>query len=374
MSQRNNRIVMINNIPSPYYVDLCRTLQAKYPMYEFHFVFTSAAEGNRSWKAETEGLDHASILSSRVIRLKTRHDQRYIHFPGNIKKTLNEIDPAIVVAKEYNPAALSSLSWCRKKKRPYIHVTEGTLINEQNLNPIQKYSRRRIIHGADYCIAASTKAKEKLRYWNCPEEKIGVSYLTFDWEKLKKTERTPVPGRLLYVGSFAKRKGVDLLIQAVARLSVPYELHIVGNGTAEEESALKKQAALLGVSGKIRWCGYLEGEALYREYAEASAFVLATREDCFGLVLLEAAIKGVPIVSSCYADGAYDIVEQNVNGLIADPYDADSFAKAIENVLTDPDYQRRAAEKDLSAFALENTTEIYGTALARLLDGAGVLF
>ncbi|MBR2761840.1 MAG: glycosyltransferase family 4 protein [Solobacterium sp.] len=355
----NNRIVMLNNIPSPYCVDLFRALQKNLPEYEFHFIFTSIGEGNRSWKADTEGLNHAEVLKSRVLRLKTRYDERYIHFPGSIGTLLDAIDPAIVAAKEYNPSALQSLAWCRRHHRRYVHITEGTLHSERNLNPIQLLSRKLIISSADFCLAASTRAKEKLLYWKCPEEKIKIAYLTFDLSKMKHIPEDPVPGRILYVGSMAERKGLDLLIRSLRHLPASWSLHIAGTGSEEELIALKALAGQCGIHDRIQFSGYLEGEKLEREYAEASLFVLPTREDCFGLVLLEAAVKGIPIVASKYADGAYDVVEPGITGLLEDPYEAKRFAGAMKQVLEDSQFAANAKAQDLSRFSLEEVCGVY---------------
>ena len=355
----NHRIVMLNNIPSPYCVDLFRALQNRLTEYEFTFIFTSPGEGNRIWNTDTSDLRHVELLHSKVIRLKTQHDQRYIHFPGNIAKVLDRIDPVIVAAKEYNPSALQSLAWCRKNHRGYVHVTEGTLLSEREINPVQKLFRRLIISRADFCLAASTKAKEKLLYWNCPAEKMDIAFLTFDWQKMAEQKRRPVPGRILYVGSMAERKGLDLLFRSLRYLNCSWNLHVVGNGDDREAADRKGLTGKLGLQDRITFCGYLEGDALYQEYAEASLFVLPTREDCFGLVLLEAAVKGVPITASKYADGAYDIVEEGITGTIADPYDAPLFARAMETVLTDSKFEEHAAVQDLSRFSLEEVCGVY---------------
>ena len=362
------RIAVLGNIPSPYNVDLNIALQNGIPDYEFYFIYTSSNEGNRKWKTDISQLNHVEILDSKVIPLKTKNDVRFIHLPPNLQKILEKINPVIVIGKEYNPSAISSLLWCRKNHRKYIHVTEGTLVNERHLNAFQKLSRRFIISNADFCIAASTKAKEKLLFWKCPEEKIAVAYLTFDWQKMKENKRTPVKGRILYVGSMAERKGVDLLIKSLSYLRTPWDLHIVGNGDEQEIQNLKAMAGKLGLHNCITWCGYLEGEDLYKEYAEASIFVLPTREDCFGLVLLEAAAQGVPIVSSKYADGAYDVIREGITGFIEDPFDSQVFARAIETVLTDAMYSENAKTQDLSRFDITKVTEIYSDVLKKMTE------
>ena len=78
--------------------------------------------------------------------------------------------------------------------------------------------------------------------------------------------------------------------------------------------------------------GYQEGEPLQKLYRTADAFVLPTREDCFGLVLLEAMCASLPIISSKYADGAFDLVEDGRNGYIIDPENTDEFAETIKKV------------------------------------------
>lgn len=73
-------------------------------------------------------------------------------------------------------------------------------------------------------------------------------------------------------------------------------------------------------------------------------FVLPTREDCFGLVLLEALCMLKPIATSKYADGAYDIVLNGKNGIIADPYNSREFGHAIEAILLDEMYKRNGVD------------------------------
>ena len=71
-------------------------------------------------------------------------------------------------------------------------------------------------------------------------------------------------------------------------------------------------------------------------YAESSLFILPTREDCFGLVTLEAMCAGLPVIISKYADGAYDLIEDGVTGFIVDPYDEKQFSETIETLMNNP--------------------------------------
>ena len=91
-----------------------------------------------------------------------------------------EQKPDVVIAMEYNPAALQALWWCRRNGKKFIHLTDGTLFSERNIGKIQKVTRKIITKNCDAAIASSTRAKEKLLAWGVPEEKIFVSLLTVD--------------------------------------------------------------------------------------------------------------------------------------------------------------------------------------------------
>ena len=363
---RVKKVVLLTNIPSPYNVDLFWHLQNHTDAYDFYPVYTSETEDNRKWKVKEERIFNTRILNSRVLKLNTGIDHRYVHIPPSVTPVLNDINPDIVIAWEYNPAALMALHWCRRHERKFIHVTEGTLNSEQNLNVIQKASRKYIISHADYCIACSTKAKEKLLAWKAEPLHIETALLTVDIEDVLDTPHEPVTGRILYVGSLAKRKGVDLLVEALPKIRRRFELHICGDSEGEEKDALTASLKAKHLDHCVTWCGYVEGKALRKEYSEASVFVLPTREDCFGLVLVEAMAAGVPIVSSKYADGAYDVIQEGINGEIVDPFDSTALARAIENRLDHQTDQRTDTEDLIQKFRYEDIVTHYYKALDRM--------
>lgn len=361
MTLYREKLVWVTNIPSPYGLDLFEELQKTFSAYECHFVFTNASEDNREWSLRDHTIEHIHILHAHILKLKGKTDAHYIHLPtGELKRLLDELSPMAVFAWEYNPAALQTLSWCTKHQTPFIHVTEGTLFSERYTGKMQKMSRKKIIASADACIGCSTKSVEKLKWWGAGDDRVFQSLLTRDLTPYLEMKKTPVPDRILYVGSLIERKGVDLLLDALSHVTKEYTLHIVGNGPDKEK--LVRAAEDYGLDGRIAWCGFLEGEALLKEYAEASLFVLPTREDCYGLVLVEALASRTPIVGSVYADGVHDTITNGVNGRIIDPYDAQSFAAAIDECLGS-EYLIHAQAADVSKFLLENTVQGFIDAL-----------
>lgn len=327
------RAVFITNIPSPYRVDFFSFLQKTYPEYEFHIIFSGAGMENRKWTVELEGLEHYYFLKSRTIIIRKRFDDRYVFLPVGVERTLREIAPELVFAMEYNPTILRAVHWCRKRKIPFISWTDGTLNSEKNIGKVQRLSRSYIVKRAAAFIASSTASKEAQIAYGAAPEKCFLSYLTVDIQKYLAKKDSYQARQLIYVGSLIQRKGLDLLLPALAQTSEDIRLVIVGEG--QEKPLLEQQIEKLNLTERVEFKGYVEGEALRRLYMESDAFILPTREDCFGLVLLEAMCASLPVISSKYADGARDLIEEGKNGYIVDPEDTDAFAKTIERIFSE---------------------------------------
>lgn len=329
------RVLLLTNIPAPYRVDLFYYLQKNIEEYEFYVLYCAKEADNRCWHVDSEKLINTSFINSKIVKIKTKYDTRHIYIPTGLFKELKLVKPDVVVGWEYGPVSAISLLWCKINKIKYINLTDGTLFSERNINLLQKLTRRLIIGKCDAAIASSTKAKEKLMKWGLTEDKIFLSLLTVDIRKICMEKKSYKPGCLLYVGSMIQRKGLDLLISALRYVNHDFELRIVGNGTKKEINDIRNRIFNANIKGKVVFCGFKEGDELVKEYQNAQFFVLPTREDCFGLVLLEALCSQLPIISSKFADGAYDIIEEGKNGVLIDPYDSKEFGKVIDKCLSE---------------------------------------
>ena len=356
------KAVFITNIPSPYRVDFFSYMQKNFPEYEFHIIFSGAGMENRKWSVEMEEIEHYHFLKSKTIIIRKRFDDRYVFIPVGVEKTLNEIAPDVVFAMEYNPTILRAVHWCRKKKIPFISWTDGTLNSEKNIGKVQRLSRSYIIKRAAAFIASSTASREAQIAYGADEKKCFISYLTVDIQKYlyeKPQKTTQNEGlQLLYVGSLIQRKGLDLLLPALAEASEDIHLTIVGEG--QERELLTEQAEKLGITERIRFLGYVEGEPLRELYHNADVFILPTREDCFGLVILEAMCASLPVISSKYADGAFDLVAEGENGYIVDPEDTHAFAEKIDQIFADENRLKEMGTRSYErahAFAFEEVAK-----------------
>ncbi|ALJ33964.1 colanic acid biosynthesis glycosyltransferase WcaL [Azospirillum brasilense] len=154
------------------------------------------------------------------------------------------------------------------------------------------------------------------------------------------------PVRLLSVGRAVEKKGFDLLLDALARLPAGLHWRWTHIGGGDRLSALKAQAAMLGLEGRIDWQGAKAQDAVIAQYRRADLFVLPCRTardgDRDGLpnVLMEAQSQGLACLSTRAAAVA-ELIEDGVTGTLVDPEDPAALARALESLLRDP--ARRAA-------------------------------
>ncbi|HVB34889.1 MAG TPA: glycosyltransferase family 4 protein [Patescibacteria group bacterium] len=156
---------------------------------------------------------------------------------------------------------------------------------------------------------------------------------------------------ILSVGNLVSRKGHDMVIRALARLSgSTRELTYLIVGDGPYRSALEELASALGVRDQVVFAGKLAEEELPDAYALCDLFVLTSREQLescdvegFGMVFLEANASGKPVVAG-RSGGIGDAVVDQETGLLVDPLDPASIAAAVERLLMNHELALRMGE------------------------------
>ena len=178
------------------------------------------------------------------------------------------------------------------------------------------------------------------------------------------------PARLITVNYLHPRKRVDLVVQAFAKVpettpdGFPVTLEVVGDGP--ERARLEEQAVALKVSARVRFTGFVEDEQLSAHYRAASCYVHATREESFGLSVIEAAYCGLPVVAVAEG-GVVDNIVDGETGVLTDA-DARSLAKAIEKVLWSDDGGRAMGERGRARVDEHHSWERAAEDLLRVID------
>ncbi len=186
------------------------------------------------------------------------------------------------------------------------------------------------------------------------------------------------PVRLLFVGRLVERKGVHILIRALARVRERVEATLTVVGEGPEAAPLEAEARRVGVDPFVRFAGRVDEEALGGAYRSSDLFILPAVVDGkgdtegLGVVLLEALEFGLPLIASD-AGGIPDIVRHGETGLLVPPGDAGALAGAIMRVIEDPAAAQERVEKGRAHMrehfglpsVVDRLTACYSTALSR---------
>jgi glycogen(starch) synthase len=146
---------------------------------------------------------------------------------------------------------------------------------------------------------------------------------------------------VLGLGRVVRKKGFDLLLDAFARLAPLHPgLGLVVGGDGAERDALADRVHELGLDDRVLLPGSLSREQVAWAMANASVFVLPSRVEPFGIVVLEALRARLPVVVSAHG-GATEIVRDEREGLVADPFDPEALASAIARTLDESALRER---------------------------------
>jgi mannosyltransferase len=152
-----------------------------------------------------------------------------------------------------------------------------------------------------------------------------------------------LPGRYA-IGCFGRvraQKGTDVFVEAMCRLLPNYpdfSAVVVGAITPEQQgfaSDLRRRIEAAGLQSRIRITGELPIEEVVRWYQRLAIYVFASRNEGFGLTLIEAMSAGAALVAS-RAGAAEFVVEDGVTGMLTPPGDADALVAALEPLMRDP--------------------------------------
>jgi glycosyltransferase involved in cell wall biosynthesis len=177
----------------------------------------------------------------------------------------------------------------------------------------------------------------------------------------------PVARRVVFAGRVVTPKGVAVLIRAAREIEC--ELVICGDGW--QLQAMRKLAHRLGIGDRVRFTGWLPAPELARELAQASVVAIPSLwPEPFGLGGIEAGAAARPVVASL-TGGVGDWLKDGVNGLGVPPGDARALAQALNELLEDPERQRKLGEAGRELVAARFTRERHVDALLGAYRQAG---
>lgn len=274
--------------------------------------------------------------------------------------------PYDVIHAHYWLSGIATLPVALELGIPFVQAfhTLGAMKNAATGDAAEPERRVRsemfLANQADAVIAGSSaEAASLIDLVRAPAERVWVIPPGVDLELFAPGRaRWVTDGRpiVAMVGRVQPLKGQDLAIRAVAALGRDVQLVIAGEATPGDE---EYAASLRRMGGDVRFVGALDREALAGLLAAASVTLVPSHSETFGLVALESAASGTPVVASRVA-GLVESVAEGESGVLVDSREPEDWARAIAGVLDEPGRYAASAREHAERFS-------WATAAASLL-------
>lgn len=293
------------------------------------------------------------------------------------------------VARDYTPAAFAA----RRAKGARLVITRHVLFPLGRAHRLWLSNAARVIAVSE-AVARSLRGQKIFDSERIRVVPNGINVRRFQHasvglELARAGRAGDVEGHTLrvgIVGELSEVKGQEGFLRAAAlvnnklggadnRFGDAVEFFIVGEDSSRGGSyraRLERLVAELKLEGRTHFLGQLNEDEVPALLASLDLFVSASRSESFGMAMVEALACGVPVVATA-TEGAQEIVEDGVTGLLVPSGDVQALASAVAALLEDEGRRRRlgerarevAAERFDLARMVEATERVYAEALGR---------
>jgi D-inositol-3-phosphate glycosyltransferase len=229
------------------------------------------------------------------------------------------------------------------------------------------------VNCADLMVAATDDEREQLvTLYGAARDRVevvppGVDHQLFvpgDRAAARRALRLDPEGRvLLYVGRIQPLKGADLAVRCLGELDDDVSLLVVGGPSGTDGEAevlgLRELVADLGLDDRVQFVPPQTHDRLLAYYQAADVCLVPSRTESFGLVALEAAACGTPVVAADVG-GLGSVVDDGRTGFLVSGRAAADYAAPVDLLLSDPELARA-----MGANALARLRRLYGDLAAR---------
>jgi len=208
---------------------------------------------------------------------------------------------------------------------------------------LERLFERWFVKTADIVVAVSEYTRETVAVLGVSRDKISVIYPALDPPEVRRpiiTKSETV--KIFSIGTIAPRKGYNIAIESLAGLSADFILTIAGDDTANPAYVrkLRDLSALLGFSDKVRFAGRVSDNELEELFAETDIYIQSSFLEGFGISALEAAARGIPVITTDVG-AVREIFEDGNTALLVAAGDPEGLRAAIERLVADDKLRRK---------------------------------
>lgn len=286
-------------------------------------------------------------------RLRIQIQRNFIPFIKFVKE--NKIDIVLLVGNY--PALIVSLTRFFTKAK-YVYCDHGALINQWKQKDITLI---RFVDAflAHKIVTLTERTKEDYHQkFHIPYKKLECIY---NWVEMpeENVKYETESKKILSVGRFGKEKGYDLLVEVAEKVKTKHEewsWDIYGDG--ETFTKIQRMIQQKNLEGFV----HLKGNALNMKelYPSYAFFVLTSYREGLPLVLLEAKANKLPVISFDILTGPREIINDQEDGFLVEPYDTDMMADKIHTLIENAELRQafsKNTEKNIEKFSKDRITK-----------------
>jgi glycosyltransferase involved in cell wall biosynthesis len=331
-------------ISEPFITQQAQQLQRHRPLYLGRLRFGNPPEGAES--LALQDLSPRCPLARVGWQMLTRDPRPY-------QRLLADRRPALIHA-HFGVEGVYALPLARRLNIPLVttfHGFDATLSTAALLcSPAWAYYpllRQRLAREGDLFLCASSFIRGRILALGFPEARTHVHYIGVDCRTIQPRDPGQETPTILHVARLVAVKGTRYLIRACAILAQRQpnlQLVIIGDGPLQP--SLQRLANALGLAERVRFLGALPHAQVLAWMRQVAMLVLPSvrtaggRVEGLGMVLLEAAATGVPVVASRLG-GIPEGVVDGQTGFLVPERDAAALARRMDDLLGDPATRRR---------------------------------
>ena len=311
-----------------------------------------------------------------------------------VKKALDKFQPDVVHVQVSDPIGLSVVSYARKRGIPVVttehnqpEVLTGSFkmpnVVRKPVNGLLSAYFRNRQSKSDFVTMPTRQAIDNLILSRGKEFPVPVAAVSngVDLTNFKPGKASAAIYRkygiesniptVLYVGRVDPEKQVGLVLEAFkkARKDLPkIQLVIVGDGV--DLPRMKKLALELEVASGVKFLGRVLPPDLYELYKIGGVFATASEIETQGIVLIEAAATGLPLIAVA-AGAVGEVCQDQINGFLCQPGNVDGIAKGMVQILGDEKLRKKFSENSLiiaKEHDFETTLDRYINIYQKVID------
>lgn len=272
-------------------------------------------------------------------------------FPGFLRgswrlwQAAKAFRPDVVHVQCFGPNGVYATGLSLFAKSPLVITLQGeTVMDDMDVydkSVVLRTTLRLALRRAAAVTGCSAFTLRDAERFNLRHGKATVVFNGVSLDETSAPAKAPIEGLsppfsryVLAMGRVVHKKGFDLLLKAFSLADIPDDVGLVVGGDGPELPHLRRLAAELGLQERAYFPGRLERTGVAHLMSGAEVFVMPSRLEPFGIVVLEAWRAGTAVVAT-NRGGPPEFIEDGADGLLVDPLDPSALARAISRLVGD---------------------------------------